>query len=819
MPLRTAFTYAIALSFLLGVASPRGVVAGSCTGDCDGSGTVTVDEILLGINLALGEEPVERCRIFDDSLDGMVTVDEILISVGSGLQGCPLPRIRTVAGNGIAGLNGDGGDPLATSLYLPQDVTYGPDGRLYLADWNNHRIRRIVDDVVETVAGTGELGDAPDGPALEIRFNHPTNVTFDREGRMIIAAWHNSLVKRLDFETGFVENLAGTGARSYGGDGGPGNSAKLDLPSAVAIDSHGNVIIADQANFRVRRLTPDGMIETICGTGDAGYDGDGGPATEAELSSPIGQAAPPAGRLVVDDQDRIFIADTGNHVIRMVAADGMIYTIAGTGRPGYAGDGGPATAAQLDTPSDVAVGSNGILYVADTMNHAVRSIAPDGTITTLAGTGSRGYGGDGGLAIEAQLDRPYGLDVAPNGDVFVADTHNQRVRRIAADPGPPPPTPVPTPTPEIVPCSETQGSICTWAGTGATGYDGEGKHRLETALYWPFDIQFTETGRRVVLDWNNHRVREIGPDETFRTIMGTDFLGDGPFDLSDLEPEGADPLTVNLNHPTDVEEFSNGDLMVMAWHNHKIRTIDAETGRVRVILGGPAAFSGDGGPAIDARVNQPPHGALDADGNLFIVDQRSQRIRVLYDFDTQRENAIIQTVVGTGELGFNGDGIALQTQLNLPTGPNPEPSGGLAIDPQGRLFFADSNNHRIRRVEFFSEDFTSGIVTTIAGTGTPGYSGDGGLATQARIHFPQDLEIGPDGDLYFADTNNDRVRKISLTTGVITTVAGNGDRGYGGDGGPAQDAALNRPFGVAFDAEGDLYVSDTFNSRIRKVKR
>src|SRR6185503_4757165 len=149
------------------------------------------------------------------------------------LAGCPLPGITTVAGNGLAGLNGDGHAPTNSALYLPQDGTVGPDGNLYFADWNNHRLRRIKDGVVETIAGTGELGDAKDGAALYVQFNHPTNVFFDAEGRMLIAAWHNSLVKRLDLTTGLVANVCGTGARSFGGDGGPANSALLDLPSSV----------------------------------------------------------------------------------------------------------------------------------------------------------------------------------------------------------------------------------------------------------------------------------------------------------------------------------------------------------------------------------------------------------------------------------------------------------------------------------------------------------------------------------------------------------------------------------------------------------
>jgi sugar lactone lactonase YvrE len=819
-PPRSVILAALMVGVIALVATP--VLA--CTGDCNADGDVTVEEVVQGVGIALATAPMVDCPVFDRNGDGEVTVDEILVAVGSALEGCPRPIINSVAGTGIAGLNEDGLPPLESHLYLPQDMTVGPDGNLYVVDWNNHRIRVIKDGVFETIAGTGELGDAKDGVAIYTQFNHPTNVEFDHDGNLIIAAWHNSLVKRLYLsgeKEGFVENVAGTGARSFGGDDGPANSAALDLPSSVAIDSNGNIIISDQANYRLRLVEPNGTIHTICGNGVPGYSGDGGRAEDAQISAPKGQSAPPAGRICIDHRDRIYIADTSNHRVRLIDSDGTIRTIAGTGEQGYAGDGGPATEAKLDTPSDVAISSNGVIYVADTMNHAVRRIAPDGSISTFAGTGVRGFSGDGGPADAAKLDRPYGVAVAPNGDVYIADTHNQRVRKVTGIDSQVAPTPVPTPPPTPVPCTDEVGSICTYAGTGGTGYDGEGKHRLETLLYWPFDMEFTPSGRRILLDWNNHKVREIQNDESIVTIVGSDFVGDGPADLSDLTPQGADPLTVDLNHPTDIQEFPNGDIMFMAWHNHKIRQIDHETGRVRVLLGAGAGgfpLPGDGVIAKDARVNQPARAQLDPSGNLFIVDQRNQRIRVLYDFATQRENAVIQTVVGSGERGFNGDGSARTVQLNFPTGGNPEPTGGIVRAPDGAFYFSDTNNHRIRKVVFTSADFLEGEVTTIAGTGTAGFSGDGGPATEAQINFPQDVEIGPDGRLYFCDTNNNRVRAIDLGTGTIDTIAGTGGKGYSGDGGPARDAQLHRPFGIAFDPNGDLYISDTFNSRVRKVK-
>lgn len=732
------------------------------------------------------------------------------------------PVITTIVGNGLAGDNGDGLPGTETALYLVQDVTIGPDGNLYFPDWNNHKIRRLVDGVVETIAGTGELGAAEDGYGPDIQFNHPTNLDFDNNGDLIIAAWHNSLIKRMDLETGNAVTIAGTGARSYNGDEIQGVEAFLDLPSSVAYDpGTGNILISDQANFRIRLLQPDGLIFTICGDGTPDYVGEGIRAENARLNSPKGQAAPPAGRITLNDQGEIIIADTGNHVIRKIDGAGIISLIAGVpGQSGYAD--GPADEALFNTPSDVAVSPDGSIIVADTMNHTVRRIDVDGNVTTVAGTGERGFSGDGEAADEAMLDRPYGVTVGPDGTVYVADTHNHRIRRVTTtlpddfDPRDPGDAEV-----EIIPCTGEVGSICTYAGTGQKGFNGDGNDRRETVFYWPFDIEFGANGRTILLDWNNHKVREVLPDDTIVTIMGTDFVGDGPRDLSDLTDEGADPLTVDLNHPTDLQFMPNGDVLLVAWHNHKLRVLDAETNRVRVILGAGAAFAGDGGPAVDALANQLRSGVLLPNGDFIFNDQRNQRIRVAYDLAEARKQAIVTTIVGTGEMGYNGDGRAgLETQVSYQTGGNPEPSGGVAYDVlTNTLFYSDSENQIIRRVDFLSDDYTESRVTTVAGTpGEAGYTGDGEPATAAMLHNPQDIEIGPDGHLYFADTNNNVVRRVNLETGIIETVAGTGNEGYAGDGGQAISAELNRPFGVAFDAEGDLYISDTFNSRIRKVE-
>jgi len=736
------------------------------------------------------------------------------------------PVITTLMGTGFSGNNGDGRALLETQLYLPVDVEVGEDGAVYVVDWNNHRIRQVKDGVSKTIAGTGQLTgeDTAEGVATEVKLNHPTHVSFDREGRLLISVWHNSAIKRLDLATGLVENIAGTGGRTFGGDGGPAKEAKMNLCSSAVVDSQGNIYISDQANQRIRMIDAYSLnMYTVCGTGEPGYSGDDGPAELAQINSPFGQSSTPSGRLGIDKQDRVYIADTNNHVIRMIDTDRTIKTIVGTGIAGYGGDGGPATEAQLHNPADIDVAPDGTLYIADVMNQVIRKVTPDGIISTFAGTGERGFSGDGAAADGCQLDRPYGVDVAPNGDVYIADTHNNRIRVVS---GEVPSWYDPNNTGSDgfddvaqVPCSDQPGTICTFMGQGQIGFNGDGKDRLKTVLYWPFDIEFTPSGKTYVNDWNNHRMRELLPDQTLITRMGNEVIGDGPPDFADLVPPGAPSTEVSINHLTYMTELPDGKLLMAVWHNHKLRQYDPVTGMIEVIGGrGPSGNmpTGDGGPVKDALFDLPDDLAFDKAGNLFILDQKTWRIRMVEDYLNMGREGIIRTVLGTGERGYTPDGMApLQTKVMFPTGANPEPNGGLIFDENDILYYCDSHNQIIRRVEF-NEDYTDGVVTTVCGTGEAGYNGDG-PALETQLDFPQDLEWGPDGRLYFPDANNNIIRALDLETGMVETVVGNHERGYAGDGGMATEAALNRPFGIAFDAEGDLYVCDTFNSRIRKV--
>lgn len=348
-------------------------------------------------------------------------------------------NICTVVGTGLAGL-GQEDVPAETSyLYLPQDLTFGPDNQPYILDWNNHRIRTVTSDGnIHTVMGNGLLGDGPEGPALDARLNHPTNLAFDGTGKMLIAAWHNSRIERMDLTTGNMEYLCGNGGRGYNGDGIAARDATLDLPSSVVMDDNGNVIFTDQANQQVRMVDSDDIIWDMAGTQRVqGYSGDGGPADQAKIYGTVGQAADPSNRLSIDG-NTLYMADSGNHVIRVIdMTTWTIDTYAGQHTCDEAGDcvAVPGTAdgdrleAQFYNPADVQVGPEGELYVADTFNSCVRVIWADGTVETVAGQcGVPGFEGDEGPAADALLYRPYGITLDRDHNLWIADTYNHRIR-------------------------------------------------------------------------------------------------------------------------------------------------------------------------------------------------------------------------------------------------------------------------------------------------------------------------------------------------------------------------------------------------------
>ena len=669
--------------------------------------------------------------------------------------------ITTVAGGGV----GDGGPAIQARLVGPSGVFVDGAGSLYIAD--GHRIRRVdaTTGVIITVTGNGGWGFSGDGGAApQALLSDPYGVFVDGAGDLYIADSGNARIRRVDAATGVITTVAGNGEQDFSGDGGPATQARLARPSGVFVDGAGSLYIADSRNARIRRVdATTGVITTVAGNGEFDFSGDGEPATQAGLSYPSGVFADGAGNL--------YIADTLNARIRRVdATTGVITTVAGNGEQDFSGDGGPATQAGLSSPFELFVDGAGSLFIADYGNHRIRRVdATTGVITTVAGNGEPGFLGDGGPATQARLSYPLGLFVDGAGDLYIADTGNRRIRRVDA----------------------TTGVITTVAGHGEFDFSGDGGGATQARLSYPEGVFVDGAGDLYIADTLNARIRRV--DATTGVI--TTVAGNGEFGFSG---DGG-PATQAGFYPKGLFVDGAGDLYIADYGNHRIRRVDATTGVITTVAGhGEDDFSGDGGPAPQARLARPSGVFVDGVGDLFIADSGNARIRRV-----DATTGVITTVAGNGEGRFSGDG-GPATQAGL----SPY---GVFVDRAGDLFIAD--NARIRRV-----DAATGVITTVAGNGEHDFSGDGGPAPQAGLSYPSCVFVDGAGDLFIADSgNNHRIRRVDATTGVITTVAGNGEQGFSGDGGPATQARLAHPSGVFVDEAGSLYIADTFNYRIRRV--
>jgi trimeric autotransporter adhesin len=336
--------------------------------------------------------------------------------------------VSTYAGTGTAGFSGDGGPARTAGLNQPRDTAMGPDGSVYVADTYNNRIRRIAPDgTITTVAGNGSATYNGDGiPATSASLSLPHDVTVDSAGVVYIADSAHHRIRRVSLN-GIITTISGTGVSGGSGDGGPATSARLKNPKSVAL--YGGALYTSGLDNKVRRIDlTTGIITRVAGTGTAGYSGDGGPATSARLHAPQ--------RLAIDSTGNIYVADTMNSVIRRIdAASRTIRTVAGVGgTEGLRGDGGPAASALLNSPRGLALDGDGLLYIADSDNHRVREVdLSTGIITAVVGT-SAGYAGDGGPAVSARLRQPRGLTVTPQGDLLIAESGNSVIRKVAGTP-------------------------------------------------------------------------------------------------------------------------------------------------------------------------------------------------------------------------------------------------------------------------------------------------------------------------------------------------------------------------------------------------
>ncbi|MCM3038592.1 S-layer homology domain-containing protein [Paenibacillus motobuensis] len=349
-----------------------------------------------------------------------------------------------------------------------------------------------------------------------------------------------------------INTEAGIGINDYSGDGGPAASAELNYPGGVAVDSSGNLYIADSSNHRVRKVDASGKISTIAGTGTGGYSGDGGPATSAQLNHPY--------RLTLDSAGNLYISDYSNDCIRKVDVSGRISTVAGGKGSGYSGDGGSATSAKLSYPEGVAVDSSGNLYIADKGNHRIRKVDTSGTISTVAGTGDRGYSGDGGDATSAQLNSPFGVAVDHNGNLYISDTFNHRIRKVDA-----------------------AGKISTIAGTDGPGYWGDGVPAISALFNQPIGIAVDSSGNVYISDRSNDRIRKVDTSGKISTIAGTGQRG--------YSGDGGPATSANLDGPYGIAVDSRGNVYIADVFSSRIRKLSLSAQSV-------AAFAGSSIPGV-----------------------------------------------------------------------------------------------------------------------------------------------------------------------------------------------------------------------------
>lgn len=612
----------------------------------------------------------------------------------------PNGTLTVVAGNGLAGFSGDGGPATSASLtlitslgYKAAGVAVDKAGNLYVADGNNRRVRKITTDgTITTVAGggpqactiaTGVTENCDGIPATSASLPSVAGVAVDDAGNIYVVDPLDKRVRRIN-TSGIITTVAGGGPfcippqQPCGGDGGPAIGASLFDPPDVAVDPPGNLYIVER-DTRVRKVDSQGIITTV---------------SRALTISPFGAQA---SGIAVDTAGNLYLATSDQRIVKVTTA-GTASPIAGNGTLGFSGDGGPALTASMNRPSGVAVDGLGNVYVADRENFRVRKVSAAGIISTIAGGGNFKFAGDGGPATSASLYAPFGLALDRAGNLLICDTKNHRIRRV-----------------------NPAGVISTIAGSGAPGPpSGDGGPATGAILRLPEAVAVDAAGSIYIGDTWNFRIRKVSPAGTITTVAGT----------GTSIPAGL--VTGLALDQAGLLYFVNG---------HQVLRLNSGGGYSVVAGTGDAGFSGDGGPAINARLSQPIRVTLDAVGNLYIADYQNARIRKV------DRNGIITTVAGNGRIGFSGDGgVATNASLSFPR--------GLAVDTAGNMYIGDAGNYRIRKVG------TDGIITTIAGIGGFGFSGDGGPATSAALTVPADIATDAAGNIYFADPGPDRVRVI-----------------------------------------------------------
>lgn len=654
-----------------------------------------------------------------------------------------------------------GGSPDGVSAQLPLHTAWklriDPAGTMYIAT-AFHIAKVIKDGTYATIAGNGTFGwrvNNADTPEVSTSISlSNTSFCVDATGDVYISDTYNGRIRKVTRD-GTIRTIAGSALQGYAGDGGVAANAGLASPSAIEMSSSGELYFVDQGS--VRKIDRFGIITTIM---------------KGLFNTDISDSA----ALAIDSNNTVYVADYSKHRVSKVV-NGALVRVAGTESSGFGGDGGMALNAALNSPASIAVDTFGNLYIADTANHRIRKVTSDGRIVTIAGNGRAGASGDSGPATLAMIDSPISLAFDPAGNLLFVEAVSGRIRKISTD-----------------------GTISSSTVPVESPYRGDGEIATNVSLYRPMNPTFDTEGNLYFIEFSS--VRKVTPDGRIRTVAGNgkhgEFSGDGRI-----------ATEVSLSDPAYLAVDGAGALYVAERGSQRVRKI-AANGIISTVAGGgvqsvvstPSGVvvtNGDGGLATKAYLDYPSSLVLDKAGNLYIGGSR--RIRKV---DTA---GVISTIAGTGAWGSIGDGgPAVAAQVTSVE--------GMTVDSKGNIFFVDAMGPKIRKVT------TDGTIHTVAGNGTFGSANSGiggttGLATAAYLNrVSGSLAIDSVGNLYFTD--RDALRKVT-PDGFISVVAGTGAWGFHGDGGPPSGARVNEPDGVAIDASGDVYFADTSNNRIRKI--
>ncbi len=529
---------------------------------------------------------------------------------------------------------------------------------------------------------------------------------------------------------------------------GTNSAAVFNFSRGVAMDRAGNTYVADTFNSTIRKVTPTGAVMTMAGL--AGFTGtNDGISTAARFYRPFG--------LAVDTNGNVYVADTYNQTIRKITPAGAVTTLAGS--PGLINtNDGTGSAARFNYPLDVAVDTNGTVYVADNGNHTIRKITPGGVVTTFAGQAGV-PGSANGTGTGASFNAPGGVTVGTNGAVFVADTYNHAIRKITA-----------------------AGVVSIFAG--AVTVSGTNNGTLFAARFdTPFGITADTNGNLYVADTYNHTIRKVTAASVVTTVAGLATVS-GRADGTNT--------TARFNYPTSVAVDHAGNVSTADYSNNLLRRM--ATNQAVVTLAGRAGGAGSAdGTGTDARFNYPSGMAMDGSTNLYVADLANHIIRKI------TPAGVVTTLAGLAGTTGTNNGTGAAARFNTPI--------SVGVDTNGNVYVADTYNHTVRKIT------PAGVVTNFAGLATVSGTNNG-TGTAARFNSPWGVTVGTNGNVYVADTGNNMIRMIT-PAGVVTTLAGSTN--YGGGDGVGVAATFSNPAGIAADKAGNLYVTDRGNYTVRKI--